>query len=524
MARGLDLSCKALPLRTKRAWRIFWALVLLVLSFFVVERTFQNDTFYVIKMGEAVLDYGVDFKDHWAWSAQIGYNYPHIIYNVLIALTYRVSGFFGVYVSVIVCAYVLAMSTYYLLERIYIEVAEKNCPQLYPLVGMIVGVVILLNYKYYLIARPQAVSYILWLWETWLINRLLNTGKIRYGAGIFGLAVLCANIHATAWYFTFILFLPFFGSIYLTRFCRYLSGKGIRAPYCRIEELIIPADNNELSNVRKLWLVMVCSFASGLLSPARICYTSVFKATSSRTTEYITEHKPLVLADMKYVLISLILFIVLVSLCRVKCRLDLLLLFCGTFVMAVAARRHVGLFVYIGWLGFYYLIFSLLCKLPSGSIDRVRKSVIPLLLTAALLVGGFLQFNAPFYGYKDPYYASDEAIDFLKENYDLSELRIYNEYEYGAYMMFMDVPVFIDSRVNEYTKAFSPELERDVLNDYVTIWRLDDGWLDVIDYYDFDGYYIPKNCALYQALMLMPDVETVWENDNDNMVILMTVR
>ena len=89
-------------------------------------------------------------------------------------------------------------------------------------------------------------------------------------------------------------------------------------------------------------------------------------------------------------------------------------------------------------------------------------------------------------------------------------------------MLFRDVPVFIDSRVNEYTKEFNPDLERDVFNDYMSIVSLRENWQEVVEYYDFDGYYISKDSVLNQFLAVSPDVEKVWENDQ--MIIYMTIR
>ena len=44
-------------------------------------------------------------------------------------------------------------------------------------------------------------------------------------------------------------------------------------------------------------------------------------------------------------------------------------------------------------------------------------------------------------------------------------MRLYNEYNYGSYLLFKDIPVFIDSRASLYTKQFN-KLNYDILNDY----------------------------------------------------------
>ncbi|MBR3180549.1 hypothetical protein IKF63_00520, partial [Candidatus Saccharibacteria bacterium] len=48
-------------------------------------------------------------------------------------------------------------------------------------------------------------------------------------------------------------------------------------------------------------------------------------------------------------------------------------------------------------------------------------------------------------------------------------IRLYNGYDQGAYILFNDIPVFMDSRVNIYTKPFSKNLDRDLFVDYQII-------------------------------------------------------
>ena len=190
--------------------------------------------------------------------------------------------------------------------------------------------------------------------------------------------------------------------------------------------------------------------------------------------------------------------------------------------MAIMSYRHVGLFVYLGWFALIYLVFGALKLIPSKTRESVKKTIIPSLVILVLGVWGLANNKVQHFNYLDPEFVSDEAIDYLEDNYSVKDLRLFNDYSYGAYMLFRDVPVFIDSRVNEYTKEFNPDLERDVFNDYMSIVSLRENWQEVVEYYDFDGYYISKDSVLNQFLAVSPDVEKVWENDQ--MIIYMTIR
>ena len=73
----------------------------------------------------------------------------------------------------------------------------------------------------------------------------------------------------------------------------------------------------------------------------------------------------------------------------------------------------------------------------------------------------------------DSNYYPVEAADYIVENLDLGNTRIYNEYNYGSYLILRDIPVFIDSRADLYLEEF---------NDGVTIF---DEAMNIYDDYDF---------------------------------------
>jgi len=508
----------------KNTWRIIFAVLLLFLVICSVRPSYciQNDTFYVIKIGEQLLDNGFDMNDHWAWSAQIEITYPHLLLNVILAIIYRSFGFVGIYVFVLLISYFLALSIYYVMEKIHDMTANKEDTTLYPLVGFFVSTIVLALFHEFAVARSQLLTYILWLWEMWFLLHFLNSGLKRYGVGIIVLAWLCALTHSTAWYFTFILFIPFFAAVYISKLRKYISSKGKSLSSVLSFDKIIYSSDTECKNVKKLWIVFLLSYATGLLTPTRICYTSVFKINGGNPVKYINEFKPLSWSNGKIFIICAFLFIVLLLLFRIKCRLDLLFLFAGTFAMTLTAIRHIGLLVFVSSYALFFLIFSALRLIPSNIRTTIKNTIIPILTVLVFAVVGLANNQISNFTLLDPSEVPVEAVDFLEENYDTKELRLMNDYGFGAYMLFRDVPVFIDSRVNEYTKQFNPELERDVFDDYISVLWMNSNWNEIIDYYDFDGYLIQKTGPLYEHLSTSPSVEVVWEDDFT--IIFMTKR
>ena len=81
----------------------FWPYLFLVaICIFLTPRTLQNDTFYLIKIGDFIWNQGVDFQDHFSWVAQFSYLYPHFLFNLLCYFFYILFNFKGLYLLAII--------------------------------------------------------------------------------------------------------------------------------------------------------------------------------------------------------------------------------------------------------------------------------------------------------------------------------------------------------------------------------------------------------------------------------------
>ena len=79
----------------------------------------------------------------------------------------------------------------------------------------------------------------------------------------------------------------------------------------------------------------------------------------------------------------------------------------------------------------------------------------------------------------------DDAITVLK---DEKPERLFNYYDYGAYLIYNDIDVFVDGRADLYSG--------EVYQDYQTLSRLKPSFSKVIDKYKFDYYIVPRDIGL----------------------------
>ena len=104
----------------------FTIVAIIVLAIFcicITPVTFQNDTFYTIKIGEYIKNHGIDMMDHFSWHENLSYTYPHWLYDLCTYLVYSIGGFKGVYILTCTLSVILGISIFLvnvkLIKRLY---------------------------------------------------------------------------------------------------------------------------------------------------------------------------------------------------------------------------------------------------------------------------------------------------------------------------------------------------------------------------------------------------------------------
>ena len=184
------------------AFTILAIFCIAIFSFAIVEKAFQNDTFYTIKIGQLIRTNGIDYMDHFSWHENLPYMYPHWLYDVIISLIYDFcGGYTGIYISTIILSITMGILLYFTNKKI-----SKN---------QVISFVITLGQmelmKAYIAARAQLVTFILFILAILLIEKFLEKPKLKYAIGLIIIPIIIANVHSAVWPFYFVLFLPYIG-------------------------------------------------------------------------------------------------------------------------------------------------------------------------------------------------------------------------------------------------------------------------------------------------------------------------
>lgn len=514
--------------KNKKLFNIIAIICIVIFCITISPKTLQNDTFYTIKIGEHITETGtIDMKDPFSWHEDLKYTYPHWLYDTGIYLIYNVGeniatnmginaetgGMTAIYISTMILASILGILIY----KTNVKINKNYIVSFF----LSLGVIFLL--RNFIAARAQLVSYIFFTLEILFIEQFLNTKKKRYAIGLFIIATLIANCHAAVWYLFFILALPYIGEALLIKLTesnlsyktkkiiinyeikklektikktqdenkknkindkmeklkvkkKELEEKIIRGSVAvkKMEEKSLRIKIERRENIKWLILVLAICLLSGLLTPQTSFepYTHMIKLLSGNTTASISEHLPIVLIDSIDALIVLTIILTLLIFTDTKITFKDLFMLGGLTILMLMSRRQVSMLVLIGVYSLNRIIMDFINKYDKEGIENklIKELVKPygslVIILIAILCG------VTFYRPKiDDKYVNEalypvQASQFILDNLDVNNIKLYNHYNFGSYLLYKDIPVFIDSRCDLYSPEFN---EKDIFYDALNI-------------------------------------------------------
>ena len=469
-------------------------------SFSVAPKTLQNDTYYTVSIGNLIMENGIDMKDHFSWHEDLPYTYPHWLYDVFMSLIYNIGNWDGVYISVCVMSILLGLS-------IYIVNKKMNQNQFISF-AITIGAMYLL--KDYIAARAQLVTFIIYVWVIFFIEKFIqNPKKIQYAIGIILSSILIANLHVAVWPFIFIISLPYIAEyiiclmsdIIIYRKATLFIKKTLLKKYKNNEEKTkiiqeqinnIIAQNEKIKKVRETeepykikmklnknvkWLILVMAICglTGFLTPLGTTpYTYLIKTMNGNTVGNINEHLPLTLINNIPIMCTIVIILSLLIFTKVKIRLSDLFMIGGLTYLMFSSRRQSTMFVLLGSIILNRIIIE---AIKTYSKEKMEMILRPMIGAMTLLV----MCLSIFYGLKfidkkkDNSYVNEssypvEAANWMLKNLNVNEIKLFNEYNYGSYLLYRGIPVFIDSRADLYAPEYNGG--RDIFMDFINTSNL----------------------------------------------------
>ena len=512
---------------------IILAVILISLFCFAITPvSLQNDTFYSIKIGEHIQNVGIDMQDPFSWHEGLSYTYPHWLYDLLTYWIYAAFNMDGIYIVTCILSCILGISIYYVNYKI-----NKN-----NLISFLLAVGVMYLIKSYVAARAQLVTFILFTWTVYFIERFLQTKKWIYGIFLILISLAIANLHVAVWPFFFVLFLPYIGEYIIAVLGDTILYKKISLKILKLRYNILKKKSaeekagkvlekiNELEsrvakiknvreqnikepykikiernkNIKFLILIMIICALMGLITPTGDTpYTYLYKTMIGNTTQNINEHLPMTLSDQLPIMCTLIIFLAILIFTKAKIKLSDLFMLGGLTYLMLTSRRQLTMFAIMGSIVLGRLIVDMFKRYNTGSEWLLEKLVKPVGMVVLICVMGLFSLNymEPKIKLKQSYIDETaypvKACDYIlnESGIDLSKARFYNEYNYGSYMLFRGIPVFIDSRADLYSPEFNG-LDEDIFMDFINTSNIGVFYEDTFEKYGITHVICYKNAKM----------------------------
>ena len=551
--------------KTKMKFNVLAIFCILIFSFALTPVTFQNDTYYTIKIGEHIVQTGqIDMQDPFSWHEDLPYTYNHWLYDVSTYLVYNlgenigIGGFCALYIATIILSMILGIVLYY--------VSCKLCKN--QVVAFLVSMATMYLLKNFIAARAQLVTFILFALTILFIEQFISTKKKRYAIYLIIIPILIANLHCAVWPFYFVLYLPYvveymlavLTDVQLYYFIaikwnelkiKKLTKKGKLDEIGKYQEKIahLQLDKENGRQLRKknetkafkvifkredsvkwLMVIMLICTLTGLLTPIGTTpYTLLPKLMQGNTTQNISEHQPLTLINNRAMLIVFTVFLMFLIFTDTKLSLRDFFMLAGLTLLTFMTRRQASMFVIVCGFIFAKMSANFLRKYDKDGTDKVIKimtsllgkifTVLLVILLSFIMYKGKINnefVNSSSYPVK--------AADYILEELDINNMRLFNEYNYGSYLLYRGIPVFIDSRADLYAPEFNGIKNadgkydgRDIFSDYINTSNITKYYEETFEKYKITHVILKTNTKLN---MLISRDENYKELYKDNSFVI----
>lgn len=556
--------------------KVFWVLAVILIVVFAISispKSLQNDTFYTVTIGKLINENGVDGQDHFSWHEGLPYEYPHWLYDLGMYKIFELGEWDAIYISTCIFASVLGICIFISNSRL-----TKNS-----VLSFFVTIAVLYLMKSYIAARAQLVTFILFTIFLYNIEQFLQNKKIKNAIMLLLIQTIIANLHVAVWPFTFVLYLPYIAEYLIACLIEIVLYKKI--PIFVIEdkirdlkrkiskttdktklgkltnklqilenkledkkekvERIKEKRKEEIKNAYKItitknkntkWLIliMIISILTGLLTPlGKTPYTYTYLTMIGNTVKNINEHLPLTLTKNVEIMCTLVVLLTLLIFTKAKIKLSDLFMLGGLTYLMFSSRRQQSMFVLIGSVAFTRTVTNWLISCFNYSNKQFIKKYInafSMFVVAAIL----LSISSNLYKkVKNDKYINEntypvKASQWILNNLDVKNIRLFNEYNYGSYLLYKEIPVFIDSRADLYAPEFNTKTGKkidgnDIFIDFINESSINVYYGDIFKKYNITHVILYKSSKV-NMLIKKTDSEKYKEIYSDNNFIIYEIK
>ena len=447
-----------------------------------VRRDLGVDIWFMLNTGRYILAQGFPMVEPFTIHENLSFMVQQWLTCIIFWRVYELFGYAGL----VWLARIMGAVVAYLYYRLCLRVSAGNKP-LSVMLASLVGMLVCLIFVY---PRPIIFSAAIFLAEVLILEAGQRRPRVLWGLPV--LSWLLVNLHAAMWSVLFVLMLPYIVASFRLRALEDYVFTGISLPK------------------RTLFFAAACCVAAAFVNPygADAILYGARSYGVGEVGKLVGEMHPLTVETPLFIVPAIFFLFLLPAYGRFRAPLQYVLLTVGTFYMALTAIRNELLFLLFGTLGAAFLLREKNFLPADGSATssagkKIRRLV--LAATAVLFVlaginnsGGEkkVTVRGEEYYYGEVY---KPAADFLLADADAADIRLFSEYNSGAYFEFRGIKCYIDSRAEVFFAANNGV--KDIFSEYAAIFWGDLPMNKFLQRYDFTHVFVTTdNLILYNAM------------------------
>ena len=442
-----------------------------ILCFINIKAGIDPDYYWHIKAGRFMLEHGVILKsDVFSWVSDITNAYwmsHEWLFEVLIASLANIFPKYHVLIYTFFLFGILLFVLFFMNKDKWL----KNV--LFTLIWFTISIAFFMPF---VLPRPQLFDFIFLAFCFYLLYDLKekeNSKKIYFMPII---SFVWANIHGGSSNIPYILILIFIIAGLFNFNCSHLESKRLSR-----------------KQLKKYFIVFILCILVIIINPHGIKMLSYpyVNMADSFMLETITEWAPTNFNKSYHILFYIYFSINLLVILTSKKKLEF------TDLCILGFTLFLGFKSVRFWIFFCIASFSIICNyVPNYKIKKNDENYI-LLLVILLITLSLSSYNKTFKNIEKKE-LSTKIISYLK---DVKPKRLYNYYDYGGYLIYNNIEVFIDGRADLYSKYNYEDAYR--------LSKLSGDFQKIIDKYNFDYYLVNKNSGLSNYLKLSNNYDLV---------------
>lgn len=427
-----------------------------ILFFIQYNLRIDNDFWFTIKEGEYVINNGFPNVVPFTIYDNLNFIYQSYGAGVIFSFIYKLLGTYGILFFVI---FILIIMTYFY-YRLCMKVSNNN-ENISILVTVITMSLLAINY---ITTRPQIFTYLNLIIVLYIMELYSNTNNRKYLYILPIISLIQSNIHCMFFFMLIIFMLSYI------------------------------FNNSKEYEIKPILVTMLFMILTGLINPYGINnLLYVFNSYGQNILEKtIKELQPLSFSSLFgkiHIFIILIIYILYFK-SRKKIPIRYLLLLFGTTYLAFDTLRGVSLFI----IGSFFEVAYLYKDIPNIDISKYIPKIIKVLITIILFIISLILIFIPRNYYPD----AKEPIDYLVNNYIISDIKLYTSFSDGSYAVYKGIKCSMDPRAEVFLKKNNHKF--DIYKEYND---LQSGIIDYNEYlkkYNFTHLLINKKDYLYNKL------------------------